>query len=216
MAELENIPDVKITIDIERIVRNAMFGASHGADSFHLGAGMIYLSLAYQKNAKLCVCLGSGGGFVPRCMRAGQRLGGVDGSTVLVDGNCGSWGRPNYLSPETFFRRVWPDIDVRIQTTEQAAEKFAEHGDKIDYLHIDADHTYKGSKYDFEMYTPLLSRDAIVTIHDTRMKHKRGQRNNLPKYGVYQTLADIRKMKDWEVIDLPIGNGLAIAKRIDD
>jgi hypothetical protein len=63
--------------------------ASHGAvpDGSDLGAGMLYYSLAYATKATTCVCLGSGGGFVPRLMRQAQRdLGIPGGRTILVDG----------------------------------------------------------------------------------------------------------------------------------
>lgn len=37
---------------------------------------------------------------------------------------------------------------------------------KIDYLFIDGDHTYDGVKQDFETYTQLLNKNAIVAFHD--------------------------------------------------
>ena len=41
---------------------------SHGATDLHLGDGLIIYSLIQYMRAKVCVCLGSGGGFVPRIM----------------------------------------------------------------------------------------------------------------------------------------------------
>ena len=41
---------------------------SHGATDTHLGDGLIIYSLIQYMRAKTCVCLGSGGGFVPRLM----------------------------------------------------------------------------------------------------------------------------------------------------
>ena len=55
------------------------FSHGSGNGSEDLGAGMLYYSLAYSLKARTCVCLGSGGGFVPRMMRQAQRdleLGG--------------------------------------------------------------------------------------------------------------------------------------------
>ena len=62
---------------------------SHGSaeGSEDLGAGILYYSLAYAYKSKTCVCLGSGGGFVPRLMRQAQRDLDLQGSrTLLVDG----------------------------------------------------------------------------------------------------------------------------------
>ena len=38
---------------------------------------------------------------------------------------------------------------------------------KIDYLHIDAGHSYEDVKLDFQMYSSLLSEHGILSIHDT-------------------------------------------------
>jgi len=34
------------------------------------------------------------------------------------------------------------------------------------FLFIDGDHTYKGVKKDFEMYSPLVREDGIIAFHD--------------------------------------------------
>jgi glycosyltransferase involved in cell wall biosynthesis len=39
-------------------------------------------------------------------------------------------------------------------------------GREIDFLFIDADHTYEGVKRDFEMYRPLVRRGGLVAFHD--------------------------------------------------
>ncbi|MGC2421130.1 MAG: class I SAM-dependent methyltransferase [Candidatus Acidiferrales bacterium] len=39
-------------------------------------------------------------------------------------------------------------------------------GELLDYLFIDADHTYEGVKKDFEMYAPLVRPGGMVVFHD--------------------------------------------------
>jgi predicted O-methyltransferase YrrM len=39
-------------------------------------------------------------------------------------------------------------------------------GRSIDFLFIDADHTYEGVKQDYEMYAPLVRRGGVVAFHD--------------------------------------------------
>ena len=41
---------------------------THGATDKHLGDGMLIYSIIQYMRAKTCVCLGSGGGFIPRIM----------------------------------------------------------------------------------------------------------------------------------------------------
>ncbi len=38
--------------------------------------------------------------------------------------------------------------------------------DKVDFLFIDADHTYGGVKQDFEIYEPLVKKGGIIAFHD--------------------------------------------------
>ena len=42
------------------------------------------------------------------------------------------------------------------------------NGQSIDFLYIDADHTYEGVKTDFEMYSQLMSPNGIIGFHDIR------------------------------------------------
>lgn len=38
--------------------------------------------------------------------------------------------------------------------------------EKVDFLFIDGDHTYKGVKKDFQMYSPLVRKGGLVAFHD--------------------------------------------------
>lgn len=40
------------------------------------------------------------------------------------------------------------------------------HGEQIDFLLIDGDHTYEGVKQDFEMYAPLVKKGGLIAFHD--------------------------------------------------
>lgn len=46
-------------------------------------------------------------------------------------------------------------------------------GEPLDYVFIDADHTYEGVSRDFQMYTPLVRSGGIVAFHDI-VTHKHG------------------------------------------
>lgn len=186
----------------DQINTAAAWSASHASDEKeYMGAGLFYYGLVYMLQAKLCVCLGSGGGFVPRIMREAQRDLGLDGSrTILVDADAGDWGRPQWLSPDSFFRRNYPDIEIIMDTTRNVAIGMGAAWN-IDYLHIDADHSYEASLEDFQCYKRLMAPEGVITFHDT--------------YGVipcYQTLKNIRE-EGHEVIDFPnIGAGFALIK----
>ncbi len=137
--------------------------AAHGED---LGAGMLYYALVYTAKAQLCVCLGSGDGFVPRVLRQAQRdLQLANAKTILVDGNTGQWGRPLWLKKGAFFREHYPEIEIIMDTTANVAKAQAK-GWQIDYLHIDADRSTKGALQDFLDYLPYMSPEGTIILHD--------------------------------------------------
>ncbi|NTV23727.1 MAG: class I SAM-dependent methyltransferase [Nanoarchaeota archaeon] len=46
------------------------------------------------------------------------------------------------------------------------------HGNALDFLFIDGDHSYSGVKNDFEMYSPLVEKRGLVAIHDICGDHE--------------------------------------------
>ena len=154
---------------------------THGATEYSLGDGLLIYSIIHYMRAKVCVCLGSGGGFIPRIMTQ-ARLDlhdsgifdgkkefnwGDIGSTFLVDATNGVGGEVDYLEENSFFRSKFFPRFIN-DTTENAYYNFFIKEDiKIDYLHIDADHSYEGVKKDFELYSNIVSKNGIISIHDT-------------------------------------------------
>jgi len=98
-------------------------GASNGGTD--LSAGMLYYALAYSLKPRTCVCLGSGGGFVPRLMRQAQRDQEIqDSCTYLVDGTLQVeqskkeiWGEPCWVPEDSVFRTSYPEIQIRLELT---------------------------------------------------------------------------------------------------
>jgi hypothetical protein len=190
--------------------------SSHGAENggTFLGAGILYYALAYALAPKICVCLGSGGGFVPRLMRQAQRdLKLHPSRTILVDGaqqvstsRKEIWGSPCWTDENSTFRSNYPDVEIRLQLTEQAfVEFFRPQSLAIDYLHIDADHHYDGVKQDWDLYSTLVPEAGVITLHDTI--------NYRTPCGVPQLLKEIRAAGEYEVINFPVAYGTAILKK---
>jgi methyltransferase family protein len=191
-------------------IREAPWAKGHGAAEDHLGGGMVYYALAYALRAELCICVGSGGGFVPRIMRQAQRDMGGGGETHLVDANVtdGIWGSPKWLDSDSFFRTEFDDIIIHFESSEQAArETFA--GCQADYVHIDADHSYAGCRKDVDLYLPLLKPTGAMTLHDT-MLHKKNSR-----CGVQQVVAELRQSTDVDIVEFSfLGQGIALVRPV--
>ncbi len=189
---------------------------THGSEngSEYLGAGMLYYGLAYSLRAAVCVCLGSGGGFVPRMMRQAQRDLQLEGSrTILVDGihhvedsKKNIWGSPHWAPADSLFRANYPDIEILTELTAHAFhEVFVPHHLQIDFLHIDADHHYEGVKLDWDLYRTLVHDQGIITLHDTV--------NYREPCGVYLLMDEIRQQGEYEMINFPICYGTAVLRK---
>lgn len=188
----------------DEVLKSVPYRWSHGATNDHLGDGLLIYSLIQYMRAKVCVCLGSGGGFIPRIMTQAridlhqQNIfeGNPDynwgdiGVTYIVDAMNGIGGQVDWFREESFFRRTFHPRILNTTTENAFYDFFVKQEILIDYLHIDAGHSYENVKEDFELYTQLLSPNAIVSIHDT-------DPNYADKFLVTQEVKDRNDHDDW-------------------
>jgi hypothetical protein len=188
----------------EEVLKNVPYRWSHGATDDHLGDGLIIYSLIQYMRAKVCVCLGSGGGFIPRIMTqaridlhsqnifegdANYNWGDI-GCTYIVDAMNGIGGNVSWFNEESFFRRLFSPKIIADTTTNAFHNYFVLNDIKIDYLHIDAGHSYENVKEDFELYSQLMNENGIISIHDT-------DPNYADKYIVTNEVKDRGDFDDW-------------------
>ncbi len=189
------------------ITAEEKFHTSHSALGSFLGGGIVCYAFPYMIKAKTAICLGSGSGFIPRLMRQAQRDCGIEkeSKTILIDANLpdAGWGVPDYFNTESFFLKNF-DVIVIQQRTDIAIQQLIKEEVQIDYIHIDADHSYAAVKQDFENYRPLMSSRSIMTFHDTRETGHNA--------GVWKFIRELRGCRDLDVIDLHIGTGLGVVR----
>lgn len=199
----------------EEVLKDVPYRWSHGATDEHLGDGLIIYSIIQYMRAKVCVCLGSGGGFIPRIMTQaridlhsqnileGNRdyNWGDIGTTYVVDAMNGIGGNVNWFKEESFFRRTFYPRIINDTTLNAFHNFFVLNDIKIDYLHIDAGHSYENVKEDFELYSQLMSENGIISIHDT-------DPNYADKYIVTNEVKDRGDHDDWS-------GPIKLAKEID-
>jgi len=188
---------------------------SHGATDTHLGDGLIIYSLIQYMRAKVCVCLGSGGGFIPRIMTQARydlhkqnifegnpdfNYGDI-GATYIVDAMNGIGGVVDWFAEESFFRRTFHPRIINSTTEEAFYDFFVLQDIKIDYLHIDAGHSYENVKEDFDLYSQIMSENGIISMHDTDPKYH-------DKFIVTQEVKDRNEHDDWS-------GPIKLAKEID-
>lgn len=212
---------------------------SHGCTEEYLGDGLLVYSLIMYYKAKTCVCLGSGGGFIPRIMTqarvdlfntgifegdSSMEWGDI-GTTILVDAMNGENGYTDYKDENSFFRHYFTPILIEDTTENAYYSYFVKEDIKIDYLHIDADHSYEGVKKDFELYSKLLSPFGIISIHDTDEKYLKDyilHKGGHSLTGATQLIKELEEEKEWELFnffnygvmkDKPASTGLTVLKK---
>ena len=182
--------------------------------------------------AKTCVCLGSGGGFIPRIMTQArvdlhdqkifsglkQMEWGDCGTTFIVDADNGVGGFTDWTDKRSFFRKNF-DCRVILDTTENAFYNFFVKEDiKIDYLHIDAGHSYDDVKNDFTLYSSILSDYGVISIHDTDESFEKElivtedvkeKKHHTPFDGPSKLIKELKESNEWELFNF-FNNGLLI------
>lgn len=190
------------------LTHSAHWCEGHGAipDTEYMGLSLVYYALIYGLRAETCVCLGSGGGYVPRVMAQAQRglkrsFPQFRGRVILVDANNpgARFGQPDWLAEDSFFRSRWPEIQIHLITTDTFAAQ--SRSLQIDYLHIDADHSRAAE--DFELFRANIVPGGIVVFHDTKMTQ------------VSLVVRKVMRAKTWQVIRFDdVGAGIAVCRKV--
>lgn len=219
---------------------------THGATDEHMGDGLIVYSLIQHMRAKVCVCIGSGGGYIPRIMtqarldlhKQGIFTGNSDcnwgdiGVTYLIDPCNGIGGPSDVDNEESYFRIKFSPRFIK-ETSEDAFYNFFVLQDiKIDILFIDGDHSYEGVKKDFELYSTIMSKNGIIIIHDTDERFANtllvteDEKKDYFKFdGPSKLIKEIQEDSKWNIINLfnfhiintkPSSSGLTIINRREE
>jgi len=201
---------------------------THGATLKHLGDGLLVYSVIQHMRAKNCVCIGSGGGYVPRIMtqaridlwEQGIFEGDSDmnwgdiGSTFVVDACNGVGGNTDLKDETSFYRQKFYPRLIK-ETSERAYyDFFVKHDIKIDVLFIDGDHSYEGVKLDFELYSKLLNDKGVIFIHDTDESYGReliiseDAKKDFHSFdGPSKFIKELETYADWNIVNL-FNNGI--------
>jgi hypothetical protein len=201
---------------------------THGATKKHLGDGLIVYSLIQHMRAKTCVCIGSGGGYIPRIMTQaridlweqnifeGDRdmNWGDIGVTYVVDICNGVGGNTDLDDELSFYRQKFHPRFIKSTSEKAYYDFFVKHDIKIDFLFIDGDHSYEGIKLDFDLYSTLLSDYGIIAIHDTDKTYSdeliisEDAKKDFYKFdGPSKFIEELRYNSSWNVLNL-FNNGI--------
>ncbi len=159
---------------------SVLYSESHGCLDGTLGVGYLYYGMVAALQARVVVCIGSGGGFVPDLLAQVQRdQGNTEARTILIDAVLPErgWGSPlqprGWLTPDNDFLRRATDVTVLRMLSAQAAQRLRAEHLRIDYLHIDGDHSTAGVLADFADFSPMVRVGGIISLHDLHLAEVR-------------------------------------------
>ena len=89
------------------------------------------------------------------------------GEVYVVDATNGFNGEVDWSTKDSFLREKFNPKFINSTTEDKYYNFFVKRDIKIDYLHIDADHTFEGCKLDFDLYSKIMNQNGIIRIHDT-------------------------------------------------
>ena len=186
------------------------FANSHKMSQYEFGTIPIVFEFTVLFKPKNCVIIGSGTGIIPRTIREAQIKSGINGTTCLIDKGEGWGSLPNEIHNEnSVFRQSYPEIEVIKSDSLSVGTQWINEKRSIDLLFIDGDHSYEGSKSDFNLYSQMVSSCGLIFMHDTNGFH--GELNLTIRY--------IKSLNKYEVLNLvnygnnDFGGGLAIIKK---
>ena len=213
----------KIDDDGNMILEPVKYRWTHGATDLHLGDGLMIYSLIMFNRAKVCVCIGTGGGFIPRLMTQArmdlweQKIfegnnsveWGDIGTTTIVDAVNGIGGYTDWTEENSFLRYNFQP-QIILETSERAFyDYFVRQDIKIDYLHIDGDHSYEGVKKDFELYSTIMNENGLITIHDTDKHYhdtlvvaEGAKKDFVPFDGPAKFVNELKNNSEWDLVNL--------------
>lgn len=159
---------------------SVLYSESHGCLDGALGVGYLYYGMVAALQARVVVCIGSGGGFVPDLLAQVQRDQGVtDARTILIDAVLPErgWGSPlqagGWLTPDNDFLSRARDVTVLRMLSAEAAKLLRAERTQIDYLHIDGDHATAGVLADFADFSPMVRVGGVISLHDLHLAEVR-------------------------------------------
>ena len=102
-----------------------------------------------------------------------SRIASQDAEIISIDLPGGKWGGGYDLYKVPLFKSFASNAQ-KIHLMRKDSHEYSSleqvktilKGRKLDFLFIDGDHTYKGVKNDFEMYSPLVKEGGIIAFHD--------------------------------------------------
>lgn len=145
----------------------------HGVDGHLYREEAVWLlEIPAKLGSGIYVNLGTWKGRSAILLAAGLRDNGLTGKVIAVDTydsctmtNGAGENTLAYVKEKVEERDLNPYVQIEIGLTSQVVSKYKET--QVNFIFIDADHSYEAVKEDFELWSPLIKKGGILAFHDS-------------------------------------------------
>jgi predicted O-methyltransferase YrrM len=192
-------------------------GHAQGPQDLNLGLGWIYYGLTRLVRPRHVVVIGSWRGFAPMVFARALADNAQGGRVTFLDPSMVDdfWKRPADVRAH-FAAHELDNVDHHCATTQQFVDSPAWHElGEVGILLVDGFHSEEQARYDHNAFTPLLAARSYVLFHDSvRERVSRIYGDDRPyQHTVKRYMDSLRSDSNWEVLELPFGDGLCIVRR---
>lgn len=182
-----------------------------------LGLGWIYYGLARVLQPATVVVIGSYRGFVPMMMGRALADNGGTGRVLFIDPSLVDrfWRKPAKVQAH-FEKFGLTNIQHHAVTTQDFVQSETYRAlTEVGLVFIDGYHSYEQARLDFEAFAPLVSPRGAILFHDSiqvRLSSFYGT-DKTYEHRVCDLMTELRRDGQWQVLDLPFGDGLTLVRR---
>src|SRR5262245_19935701 len=192
-------------------------GHAQRHDDLNLGLGWLYYALGRMLRPATAVVIGSWRGFVPLVLARALADNCEGGQVHFIDpGLVDDFWHDAQRVREYFAGFGATNIEHHLATTQQFIDSAGYRQlSEVGIVFIDGYHTAKQAQFDFEAFSQKRAQDGVMLLHDSI------ERKVSSIYGpgreYLHTVADfveeLKQQPQWQVLDLPYGDGLSIVRR---
>jgi len=184
----------------------------HNAQPDSAGFGLIHYSLVTNLKPERVLAIGSRHGYVPSILALALKANGW-GEIDFVDANYSDaihgvevafGGVENWTGDPAGKFSCFGLRDVINIHIQRSSDFFAKCRSKYGYIYLDGDHSYDGSRYDFEQSLTVAMAGALIVLHDVAVSQ--------PGFGVNRLFAELDENLYSKIL-IPAWPGLGIVQR---
>jgi predicted O-methyltransferase YrrM len=194
----------------------AQMGHGQTPEDHNLGLGWVYYGLARALTPAKAVVIGSMRGFVPLVIGKAMQDNG-SGEVVFVDPSLVDdfWTKPAQVAAHFASHDVHNVRHFRNTTQEFVLTEDYRTLDGVGLLFIDGYHSQEQARFDHESFASKLVDGGVVLFHDSvreRVTRIYGEERAYT-HTVNRYMDDLRADSSYEVLSLPVSDGVTIVRR---